>query len=186
VPDRAEPERAEPERAEPATTGPDPVGSGQSAGPERYRERLNVPVAWWVLSGLFAISMLLAFGLYLGPWWGIGTAGVSFGAMAAVFGAASTVISVTEDELRVGRANIALRYLGEIKPLDAAAARRRRGPEADARAFLVLRPYVSSAVEVHLTDVDDPAPYWLVASRRPRAFAAALAAVVPAHHEPSV
>lgn len=139
-----------------------------------YRERLTVPIAWWVLSGLFALSMLLAFGLYLGPVWGIGTALLSFLAVTAVFAAASNLIIVDGAGLRVGRANIELHYLGEARPLDTEQARTRRGPQADARAFLVLRPYVSTAVEVTVDDVDDPAPYWLISSRRPRTLATAL------------
>jgi len=140
----------------------------------RYRERLTVPPAWWVLSGLFALSMLLAFGLYLGPGWGLASALASFGAMALVFWRASTLIVVTGDQLLVGRANIQHRYLGGAVALDSGRARARRGPEADARAYLALRPYIDTAVEVAVTDPDDPAPYWLVATRRPRQLAAAL------------
>ena len=150
----------------------------------RYRERLTVPIAWWVLSALFALSMLLAVGLYLGPAWGIGTAVVCFAAMAAVFAAAAISITVTDGWLVVGRASVELDYVGQARPLDAQQARRRRGPEADARAFLALRPYVPTAVEIELTDAEDPTPYWLVASRRPRLLAAALAAATAARVEP--
>jgi Protein of unknown function (DUF3093) len=145
-----------------------------NVGPVRYRERLTVPISWWVLSGLFALSMLLAVGLYLGPVWGIGTAVVSVAAVTAIFLAAAIEVTVDQERLRVGRASIELRYLGHTTALDADAARRRRGPEADARGYLVLRPYVSTAVEIAITDADDPVPYWLVATRRPRALAAAL------------
>ena len=150
-----------------------------SSGTVRYRERLTVPIVWWVLSGLFALSLLLAFGLYLGPVWGIAALLVSFGATAAVFAAAAIEISVDEQRLRVGRASIEHHYIGDVVALDAAAARRRRGPEADARAFLVLRPYIATAAQVSVTDSDDPAPYWLVATRRPRALVTALTGVVP-------
>jgi hypothetical protein len=146
----------------------------------RYRERLSVPVAWWVLSGLFALSMLVAFGFYLGPVWGLGTALGSFLVMAAVFAAAGIRIGVDATHLRVGRAAVEFRYLGDVRPLDAQQARLRRGPQADARAYLVLRPYIHTAVEIVLTDAEDPVPYWLVASRRPRAFAAALSGAITA------
>ena len=134
-----------------------------------------MPLAWWVLSALFAASLLLAFGLSIGPVWGLASAAVSLAVTALLFLTAAVEIRVSDTELRVGRANVELRHLGEATPLNARQARERRGPRADARAFLVLRPYVSTAVEVELTDPDDPAPYWLVASRRPQAFAAALA-----------
>jgi len=149
---------------------PDNVGS------VRYRERLTVPIVWWVLSGLFALSMLLAVGLYVGPVWGICTALIIFAAVTAIFVAAAIEVSVDQDWLRVGRASIELGYLGAAAALDAEAARRRQGPAADARAYLVLRSYISTAVEVTVTDADDPAPYWLVSTRRPRALTAALTA----------
>ena len=149
-----------------------------NVGPVRYRERLTVPIAWWVLSGLFALSMLLAVGLYLGPVWGVSTAVVSAAAVTAIFLTSAIEVSVDQDRLRVGRASIELRYLGDTTALDTDAARRRRGPEADARAYLVLRPYISTAVEITVIDADDPAPYWLVATRRPRALAAALTGAV--------
>lgn len=145
-----------------------------------YRERLTVPIAWWVLSGLFAFSMLLAFGFYLGPVWGVGTAVASFAIMAAVFAAAAVGVTVDREALQVGRARIELRYLAGAQALDAAATRRRRGPAADARAFLVLRPYLATACEVTLDDAADPAPYWLVSTRRPRALAAALTTALAA------
>ncbi len=43
------------------------------------------------------------------------------------------------------------------------------------RAFLMLRPYLSRAVRVAITDPADPAPYWLISTRRPDDLAAALA-----------
>ncbi len=48
------------------------------------------------------------------------------------------------------------------------------GPGADARAFLVIRPYLKRAVRVPVTDPADPTPYWLVGSRHPDALAEAL------------
>lgn len=140
-----------------------------------FRERLTVPVAWWVLAALFAVSMLAAIGFYLGPAWGIGVAVVSMGAAALIFTTMGVVVSVDDTELRIGRAVIERSYVGTVTALDAAATERRGGVEADARAHLVLKPYIRTAVEVVLDDPDDPVPYWLVSSRRPARLAAALA-----------
>lgn len=140
----------------------------------RYAERLFPPATYWVLAGLFALSMLAALGSYLGPVWGVGGALVSLAVPAALFSSMATRITVTDIELSVGRARIELLYLGEATALDAAATRARTGADADARAYLVLRPYVATAVEVAVVDNDDPVPYWLVSTRRPRALAAAL------------
>ncbi|HYP46212.1 MAG TPA: DUF3093 domain-containing protein [Propionibacteriaceae bacterium] len=140
----------------------------------RYRERLSVPAYWWVLNALFAGSLLLAIGFFLGPVWAVGVALACFAVTTALFLTAAVSIGVTDSALTVGRAVIEHRYLGEVIALDAAEARRRRGPGADARAYLVLRPYVASAVEIAVVDPADPVPYWLVATRHPRALAAAL------------
>jgi hypothetical protein len=73
----------------------------------------------------------------------------------------------------VGRASIEHLYIADCHPLDAEEARRRAGVEANARAHLVLRPYVKTAVEITLNDPDDPVPYWLVSTRHPQQLAAA-------------
>ena len=65
-------------------------------------------------------------------------------------------------------------HLGPAEVLDPEATRRALGPGADARAFLVTRPYLKRAVRVPVTDPADPTPYWLVGSRHPDALAAAL------------
>jgi hypothetical protein len=143
-----------------------------------YRERLTVPVSWWVVTGLFAASLVLAIGFYLGPWWGGGVGVGCLGLLIAVFGTAAVEIQLGEDELRVGRAVIELDYLADAHALDPSATRRRSGTDADARAYLVLRPYLSTAVEITLDDADDPVPYWLVASRNPVPFAAALSQAI--------
>ena len=38
------------------------------------------------------------------------------------------------------------------------------GVDADARAYLLLRPYLKRAVRVEIADPADPAPYWLVST----------------------
>jgi hypothetical protein len=55
-------------------------------------------------------------------------------------------------------------------------ARWAKGRDLDARAFLVLRPDIVPALLITLTDADDPAPYWLVSTRRPEQLAEAIAA----------
>jgi hypothetical protein len=83
-------------------------------------------------------------------------------------------IEVTHEELVAGRARIPLRMLAAPRALDAAATRERIGPSADARAYLLVRPYVAPSVVVDVTDPRDPAPYWLVSTRHPHALAALL------------
>ncbi len=65
-------------------------------------------------------------------------------------------------------------YLGSAEALDPAETRRVAGPGADARAYLLLRPYLKRAVRVTLHDDRDPAPYWLVCTRDPEHLATAI------------
>jgi hypothetical protein len=105
--------------------------------------------------------------------------GLALALMAALllaFGAST--ISVAAGELRAGRARIGTEHLGAVTPLDPEAARRLAGREADARAYLLLRPYLKRAVRVELTDPADPAPYWLLATRHPDRLADALRAAL--------
>jgi hypothetical protein len=139
-----------------------------------FRERLTVPIMWWVLAGLFSLSVLIAVAAYLGPTWGVGTALATFLVAAAIFGSASIVISVGEEEIHVGRATIEHAYIAGSRALTAEETRLRTGIEADARAHLVLRPYIKTAVEITLEDAVDPVPYWLVSTRRPQRLADAL------------
>jgi hypothetical protein len=139
-----------------------------------FRERLTVPIVWWVLAGLFALSVLLAVGAYLGPVWGIGTSVATLLVAVAIFSSASLVISVDGKEIQVGRASIERAYVAACRALNADQTRRRAGVEADARAHLVLRPYIKTAVEITLDDPDDPVPYWLVSTRHPHRLAAAM------------
>lgn len=61
--------------------------------------------------------------------------------------------------------------------LDAEEARAWRTHKADARAFMLLRGYVETAVRVEVTDPEDPTPYVYLSTRDPRGLAAALSTV---------
>ena len=143
-----------------------------------FRERLSVPVLWWVLAVGFALSMLAALGFYLGPVWGIAGAACSLLAATGLFARAGILVSVDDHAIRIGRAEIDHPYIAGCRALDADGTRRRAGVQADARAHLVLRPYIATAVEITLSDPADPVPYWLVSSRRPEELAATLAAAI--------
>lgn len=146
-----------------------------------FAERLRLPVLWWVLAGAFAASMFVAVGFYLGLGWGIGAAALILVVVVPVFLTyGSAELLVLPERFQAGRASIEWRYLGEVIALDADQARLRRGRDADARAWLLLRPYLPRAVEITVDDPDDPAPYWLIGTRHPRRLSEALRARVEA------
>ena len=140
-----------------------------------YDERLGVPLRWWALATMFTASMLLAFLVATPLWVAVaGTAVVGGGLLALFVGYGAARISVADGVLRAGRARISLEHVGEVQALGAEDAHRLAGRDADARAYLLLRPYLRRAVRVAIDDPADPTPYWLLSTRRPDRLAAAL------------
>ena len=142
---------------------------------EPYDERLGVPLRWWAQGVMLVASLWLALVVALpGPaaWVCSGLALALLAALLLSYGSAR--VSVRDGWFRAGRARIEAVHLGEVAALDTEATRRVAGPEADARAYLLLRPYLKRAVRVEITDPADPAPYWLVSSRHPDELARAV------------
>ena len=145
-----------------------------------YAERLTVPLRWWVQGTMLVASLWLATVVALPPAAAWLVAGTALGLLVALLlGYGAARIEVADGALRAGRARIGLDHLGAATALDADASRRLAGVDADARAYLLLRPYLKRAVRVDITDPTDPAPYWLLSTRRPDELAAALADLTP-------
>jgi hypothetical protein len=140
-----------------------------------YRERLGVPLRWWVQGTMLVASLWLACIVAVPDAVAWVVTAVAMALLAAGLGSyGSARLEVDEAGFRAGRARIGSEHLGAAEALDAERTRRVSGPEADARAFLLLRPYLKRAVRVEITDPADPAPYWLVSSRHPEQLAGAL------------
>lgn len=143
-----------------------------------YTERLGVPLRWWV-QGTMLVAMLWLAVLVATPApvaWLITVISLTLLCFCLwAFGNARIVVA--DGELRAGRAHIAARHIGTATPLDAEQTRRTAGVDADARAYLLLRPYLKRAVKVEITDPADPAPYWLLSTRNPDELAKALNAL---------
>ncbi|MDQ3591849.1 MAG: DUF3093 domain-containing protein [Actinomycetota bacterium] len=105
----------------------------------------------------------------------VGTAAAAVLAVAGLVAVGSVEVGVRGGELVAGRAHIPLSMCGAVRALDANSARRARGVEADARAYLVIRPYLLCCVQAEIDDPADPTPYWLVSARHPELIAAAAA-----------
>ena len=140
-----------------------------------YAERLTVPLRWWVQGTMLVASLWLAV-LAATPEvvaWSVTAVAVAL--MVALFvGYGRVRVAVEDDTFRAGRAHIRLEHVGEVTALDAEGLRRQAGVDADARAYLLLRPYLKRGVRVDITDPADPAPYWLVSCRRPEAVVTAV------------
>ncbi len=139
-----------------------------------YRERLTAPWSWWAVITALVLTLGLAVGYPLGVPAGVATVAVVEGVAAWLLVRWAAPVEVGAGTLVAGRARLPLTVLAGATPLDEEAARLLRGRDADARAYLLLRPWLPLAVRVDLDDPDDPTPYWYVATRRPRQLAAAL------------
>ncbi len=145
--------------------------------PAAYSERLHVPLRWWVQATMLLASLWLAFVVAMPLWAAWSATGVLAVLTFALFGwFGSARVAVRDGVLHAGPARIAVAHLGSVEPLDAEETRRVHGVDADARAFLVTRPYLKRAVKVTVTDPADRTPYWLVSTRHPRELTEALAA----------
>ena len=145
--------------------------------PATYSERLTVPLRWWVQGVMLIATLWLAVAVAAPAIAAALVALVCVAMMTALFlSYGGAVVSVSDIEFHAGRARVPTEFVGAVTTLDRETTRLTAGRDADARAFLVLRPYLKRSVRVELTDPQDPTPYWLVSTRHPDRLAAALGA----------
>jgi hypothetical protein len=140
-----------------------------------YHERLTAPISWWITAmvTMFTFGSIVWFGfpLWVAPVTYLTLFGVTAGFLLN-WGRAT--IEVTGTELMADGASLPLAAAGEVRPLNESATRALRGPRADPRAHLVIRPYLRQAVFVEVAGEPDGAPYWLLATKHPAELAAAI------------
>jgi hypothetical protein len=140
-----------------------------------FSERLRVPFRWWLLGGLLVASFWVAMVVAIPAAAALGITAALMAMLASglsSYGGARIVVK--DGWLQAGRAKIDVRFVGPVLALDKSAARELSGRLADARAFLLLRPYLPCAVRIEIDDPDDQTPYWMVSSRRPALLVDAL------------
>ena len=140
-----------------------------------FAERLTAPLSWWLSAAFFGVVwgwiLLVATNWPIAITVGVTVAAIGLGTVARY---GSVRIAVGDTGLAVGRATLDSPHIGSIAVLNRAEYRRRLGIDADARAYLVTRPYLDRGVLVTVEDTQDPAPYWLISSRHPEKLAAAM------------
>lgn len=83
-------------------------------------------------------------------------------------------VEVRGRELRAGPAHLPVSLIGRVDVVTGEAKRVALGPQLDPQAFVLHRPWVGPAVRVEVLDPDDPTPYWVISTRRPKQLLAAL------------
>ena len=138
-----------------------------------YRERLLPGPGIFVIAALLIPASLLVF-LPINLTLGVICAAVLYGTCVILLVVSSPWIEVTDVALLAGRARLPLPHVGAATGFSGTDATQQRGPKLDARAWLVIRGWISPVVKVDVLDETDPTPYWLVSTRHPNDLIAAL------------
>jgi hypothetical protein len=151
-----------------------------------YRERLRVPLAWWLLA--MPTVLILGATLYAGlaePWPIIIMAGLAAGCAAVLIAMSLGTVEIRDGALRAGNAVLPLPAVSEVVSLDEKQTTRLRGPRANPAAHLYSRPYLKESVYLGVNPSSPAAPYWLIGTRHPAELVAAIERCrVQAGHEP--
>ena len=97
-------------------------------------------------------------------------------AIALIYSAKKSVLEIVviNNWLYVGNAKIECKHIKKVTALPKEEFLKLRGQNADPAAFNATRFWVSIGVKVELKDKNDPTPYWLIATRKPKKLAEAL------------
>ena len=128
----------------------------------------------FVITALVIPASLLVF-LPINMTVGVICAAVLYAACVILLVIGSPRIEVTDAMLVAGRASLPLPNIGNAQGFTGTDATAQRGPKLDARAWLVIRGWISPVVRIDVNDDSDPTPYWLVSTRHPADLVAALA-----------
>lgn len=140
-----------------------------------YRERLWPSVSIYLAIALVIPASILVF-MPINQFVGILTGITLYLGIVGLLTATAPLILVTDHQLVTGRASLPLSLVGETTAFDGAEATLERGQRLDARAWLLIRGWITSVVKVAVADDSDPSPYWLVSSRNPESLIAAISA----------
>ncbi|GAA5164277.1 MULTISPECIES: DUF3093 domain-containing protein [Amycolatopsis] len=146
----------------------------RAAGTDRKRHTERLYVSWWGWPLPLIAAGLLAAEIHMGypgvrAWLPYVVLVPLMAAWLLLMG--RTKVEITGEELVVGKARLPLRFVGEVEVIGKDRKRKAMGPELDPAAFVVHRGWIGPIVRVHLTDPDDPTPYWVFSSRKPEKVA---------------
>lgn len=132
----------------------------------RYREVIHAPL--WLLSIIyfFLLSIVISVWAALGNSAAFVTFLLVTGLLILFYFKSALTIEVDEKELRVGSAHIEHRFIGQVHNLNNEDIRRVRTRDADPRAYLAIRFWVNTGIQLFVEDQRDSTPYWLISSKK--------------------
>jgi hypothetical protein len=139
-----------------------------------FREVLRPPI--WVLAFIYFLflSIVLSVWAALDNRATLVTLALSTIALIWISISMTSEITFDGDVLRIDKANIDLKYIGNVTVLDKNAMRLLRTRDADPAAYLAIKFWEPRGLRIDLNDSRDKTPYWLVTSKRGEEIAALL------------
>ena len=138
-------------------------------------ERLWPSLGTWAVVPLAGTGAALSL-VPLGTGAAVAATAVVMALAVTAFLRGAALVAVQDGQLRAGTARIPVDLIGAPETFTGERARQQRGPVLDARAYLLLRGWITPVLRVPITDPQDPTPYWLVSTRRPEALREAILA----------
>jgi len=133
----------------------------------RYREVIRMPLWLLAIIYFFLLSLVLSIGAALGNTAAIISLLVSTALLVLIALKSALKIEITDEELRIGRAHIELKFVSSIQTLTATEMATLRTRDANPAAFLAIRFWSPAGVRIAINDSRDSTPYWLVTSKKP-------------------
>ena len=139
-----------------------------------FREVLRPPI--WVLAFIYFLflSIVLSVWAALDNRATLVTLALSTIALIWISISMTSEITFDGEVLRIDKANIDRKYLGNVTVLDKYAMRLLRTRDADPAAYLAIKFWEPRGLRIDLNDSRDKTPYWLVTSKRGEEIAALL------------
>jgi hypothetical protein len=139
-----------------------------------FTEVLRPPI--WVLAFIYFMFLSLVIAIWAALDTTATIVALAIATLAIPFIARSLTsrIRIDQNELRIDKAHIELKYLGKVTVLDSSAMRLLRTRDADPAAFLAIKFWASKGIKIEVTDSRDSTPYWLITSKRGEKLAALL------------
>ena len=138
---------------------------------ERLYPSLGMYLAYSLLTPMVAL-VAAPFGLTLA----ITLGSITFVASLVLASALSPLVVVDDVRLIAGKMSIPLVAIGEVTEVASQDLRNELGPSLDARAQLLVRGDIKTAVKVTISDHNDPTPYLVISTRRSTELVSALRA----------
>ncbi len=141
----------------------------------QFEERLYPSTGMYLAFSLLSPMVLLAAAPFGWPL-AIALGSITLLAVLVLASVLSPLIAVSDERLLAGKMAIPLNVIASAEVISKEDLRSELGPKLDARAQLMIRGDLKTAVKIQISDPLDPTPYLVISTRRPQELVGALRA----------